>query len=77
LHGLTAKFAAGGGGGGGGSGAGGASQHAYALLQGNVIRHATMLAYIDCFWVLGVVILCLIPAVFLMKKAKPGAAMVH
>jgi hypothetical protein len=31
-----------------------------------------MLAYIDNFWLLGVVILCLIPAVFLMKKSKPG-----
>ena len=32
-----------------------------------------MLAYIDCFWFLGVAILCMIPAVFLMKKSKPGA----
>src|SRR5580658_3087238 len=53
-----------------GSGGTSAQQHAYALLQGNVIRQATMLAYIDNFWVLGIVIGCLIPSVFLIKKAK-------
>jgi MFS transporter, DHA2 family, multidrug resistance protein len=41
-----------------------AQQHAYAMMQANVIRQATMLAYIDNFWVLGVVIACLIPCVF-------------
>ena len=41
-------------------------------MQANVIRQSTMLAYIDNFWVLGVVILCMIPCVFLIKKAKPG-----
>jgi MFS transporter, DHA2 family, multidrug resistance protein len=54
------------------SGTGTASQRTYAMLQGNLIRQSTMLAYIDDFWLLGVVILCLIPAVFLMKKSKPG-----
>jgi DHA2 family multidrug resistance protein len=45
------------------------------MLQTNVIRQATMLAYVDCFWLLGVVIMCLVPVVFLMKKAKPGGPM--
>jgi DHA2 family multidrug resistance protein len=45
------------------------------MLQANVIRQATMLAYVDCFWLLGVVIMCLVPVVFLMKKAKPGGPM--
>ena len=53
-----------------------AQQHAYAMLQGNVIRQATMLAYIDNFWVLGVAILCLIPCVFLIKKQRPGGEIV-
>src|SRR5208337_1520992 len=66
LHGMTGKFW------GGGSGPGTALQHAYAMAQANVIRQATMLAYIDNFWVLGVVIACLIPCVFLIKKSKPG-----
>ena len=34
-----------------------------------------MLAYIDCFWFLGVSILAMIPMVFLMKKSKPGGGM--
>jgi DHA2 family multidrug resistance protein len=74
LHSMASTFA----GGGAGSGSGGSSalQHAYAMLQANVIRQATMLAYIDNFWVLGVAIACLIPSVFLIKKAKPGGEIV-
>ena len=34
-----------------------------------------MLAYIDCFWFLGVAILAMVPMVFLMKKSKPGGGM--
>jgi MFS transporter, DHA2 family, multidrug resistance protein len=52
-----------------------ATQQAYALIQSTVQRQATMLAYIDCFWFLGVAILCMVPAVFLMKKSKPGGGM--
>ena len=69
LQGLTAKFIQ------GGLDAATATQKAYAMLQTNVIRQATMLAYVDCFWLLGVVIMCLVPVVFLMKKAKPGGPM--
>ncbi len=75
LRGLTGIFS--GGGAGPGSGGGSAQQHAYAMLQANVIRQATMLAYIDNFWVLGVVIGCLIPCVFLIKKGKPSGMVVH
>ena len=53
----------------------GANQQAYALIQGTVERQATMLAYIDCFWLLGVSILLMVPAVFLMKKSKAGGGM--
>jgi MFS transporter, DHA2 family, multidrug resistance protein len=70
LHGITSTFS------GGGSGPGTALQQAYALMQANVIRQATMLAYIDNFWLLGVVIFCLIPCVFLIRKAKPGGEIV-
>jgi DHA2 family multidrug resistance protein len=70
LHGMTSTFS------GGGAGPGTALQQAYAMIQANVIRQATMLAYIDNFWLLGVVILCLIPCVFLIKKAKPGGEIV-
>jgi DHA2 family multidrug resistance protein len=66
LHGLSGTFQ------GGGSGPANALQHAYALVQGNLIRQSTMLAYIDIFWLLGAIIICLVPTVFLMKKSKPG-----
>jgi DHA2 family multidrug resistance protein len=74
LHGMTRTFS--GGGFGSGSGGGSAQQHAYAMMQANVIRQATMLAYIDNFWVLGIAIFCLIPFVFLIKKTKPGGEIV-
>jgi DHA2 family multidrug resistance protein len=73
LRGMTGIFS----GAGPGSGGSSAQQHAYAMLQGNVIRQATMLAYIDNFWVLGIVIACLIPCVFLIKKAKTAGMVVH
>ncbi|MGD0507637.1 MAG: DHA2 family efflux MFS transporter permease subunit [Terriglobales bacterium] len=75
LRGITGTVL-GGGVAGPGSGPGTAQQHAYAMVQANVIRQATMLAYIDNFWVLGVAIICLIPAVFLIKKQKPGGEIV-
>src|SRR3981189_817319 len=70
LHGMTSTFS------GGGSGPGTALQQAYAMMQANVIRQATMLAYIDIFWLLGVVIFCLIPCVFLIRKPKQGGEIV-
>jgi MFS transporter, DHA2 family, multidrug resistance protein len=74
LRGMTNSFA--GGGAGPGFGSGSAQLHAYALEQANLIRQAIMLAYIDNFWVLGLVIFCLIPFVFLIKKSKPGGEIV-
>lgn len=58
-----------------GESAAGATQRAYALIQGVVARQATMLAYVDCFWLLGVSILCMVPMVFLIKKSRPGGGM--
>jgi DHA2 family multidrug resistance protein len=55
-----------------GASAAGGTQQAYALIQGTVAREATMLAYLDCFWFLGVAILAMVPMVFLIKKSKPG-----
>jgi MFS transporter, DHA2 family, multidrug resistance protein len=51
-----------------------ATQQAWARIQGLVVRQATMLSYIDCFWILGIAIGLMIPLVFLMKRAKPGGA---
>lgn len=52
-----------------------AARKAYAMLQGTILRQANMQAYIDCFWLLGIAILAMIPLVFLMKKTRPGASM--
>jgi MFS transporter, DHA2 family, multidrug resistance protein len=49
-----------------------AMQKAYAMLQGNFFRQASMLAYIDNFWLLGVAILVMVPLVFLMKRPPTG-----
>ncbi|MGO8791176.1 MAG: DHA2 family efflux MFS transporter permease subunit [Terriglobia bacterium] len=43
---------------------------AYGILQ----RHATMLAFVDDFWMMGLMFLSLIPLMFLMKKARPHGA---
>jgi MFS transporter, DHA2 family, multidrug resistance protein len=58
-----------------GASAAGATDRAYALIQGTVQQQATMLAYVDCFWFLGVAILLMVPMVFLIKKSKPGGGM--
>jgi MFS transporter, DHA2 family, multidrug resistance protein len=58
-----------------GASAAGATQQAYALIQATVGRQASMLAYVDCFWFLGVAILLMVPMVFLIKKTKPGGGL--
>ena len=52
---------------------------AKALIYGFVQQQATMLAYIDSFWLFGIIFLLLIPLVFLMKKTVPhkGPVAVH
>lgn len=46
----------------------------YALLLRTLERQASVLSYIDCFWLLGLTFAALLPLVFLMKKTKPGRA---
>jgi DHA2 family multidrug resistance protein len=55
-----------------GGGPPGSSPGPWAFIQGAVARQAAMFAYIDCFWLLGVAILLMVPMVFLIKKTKPG-----
>jgi DHA2 family multidrug resistance protein len=54
-----------------GSSAALAMSQAHGLIYGNVIRHSNMLAFVDNFWLMGIVCLLLIPVMFLMKRAKP------
>jgi MFS transporter, DHA2 family, multidrug resistance protein len=49
-----------------------ASRRAYGLIAGMVGQQATMLAYVDDFWLVGVSVVIMIPLIFLMKKVKPG-----
>jgi MFS transporter, DHA2 family, multidrug resistance protein len=60
----------------GGPGSPDAIHRAYALVQSQVIRQAGMLGYIDCFWLLAVSSLVMIPLVFVMKKTRPGGGVV-
>jgi DHA2 family multidrug resistance protein len=70
LHGLAQKFQA------AGLDPTAAMQRAQAMVQATLIRQATMLAYIDNFWMLAVAMGCLIPLVFIMKKRAAGGEMV-
>jgi DHA2 family multidrug resistance protein len=58
-----------------GAGPAGSSPAPWAIVQGAIARQAAMLAYIDCFWFLGMAILAMVPMVFLIKKSKPGGGM--
>ncbi|MGA2628734.1 MAG: DHA2 family efflux MFS transporter permease subunit [Terriglobia bacterium] len=50
-----------------------ALHQAQGLIYGNLIRQATMQAFVDTFWLLGLTFLAMIPLMFLMKTAKPHA----
>jgi DHA2 family multidrug resistance protein len=52
-----------------------AQQQAYGVVQNLVQRQATMLAYIDNFYILATIILAMVPFVFLMKRTKSGGEM--
>jgi len=57
-----------------------ALSQAHGLIYGNLIRQASMLAYTDSFWLLGLTFLAMVPLMFLMKKTQPqrgAAAPVH
>jgi len=49
------------------------------VLYNLVQRQSAMLAFLDNFWLLGVVFLAVIPLMFFMKRARPqpGAVPVH
>jgi MFS transporter, DHA2 family, multidrug resistance protein len=56
-----------------------AAMKAKAVIYGFVKQQASMLAFIDNFWLLGVVFIVMIPLVFLMKKTghRKDAVQVH
>lgn len=48
-----------------------ASARAHAMVYGLLQRQASMMAFVDDFWMLGTIFLCLIPLMFVMKKVRP------
>ncbi|MBZ5542619.1 MAG: DHA2 family efflux MFS transporter permease subunit [Acidobacteriia bacterium] len=51
-----------------------ALHQAQGLIYGNLVRQATMQAFVDTFWLLGLTFLAMIPLMFFMKTAKPHPA---
>jgi MFS transporter, DHA2 family, multidrug resistance protein len=51
-----------------------AMQQAYNQIMGVVQQQAALLSYISAFWAVSVIVACLIPLPFLLKKPKPGVA---
>ncbi|MGB7621265.1 MAG: DHA2 family efflux MFS transporter permease subunit [Terriglobia bacterium] len=63
---------------GSGSDAGTAQQHSLGLLNGLLQRHATMKAFVDDFWLLGVLMLAMLPLLFFMRKpARDSEIVMH
>lgn len=55
-----------------GSDAYSASVQSHAFIYQGLLRQATMLSFIDCFWLLSALFLAVIPLVFLLKKVHHG-----
>ncbi|MFB3922700.1 MAG: DHA2 family efflux MFS transporter permease subunit [Terriglobia bacterium] len=51
-----------------------AANQAHGLLYGIVQRQAAMQAFVDNFWLLGVLFMGIVPLMFLMKKSRPQRA---
>jgi len=66
LHGASQAFQA------HGSSSSHAVQQAYGLFSGIVERQAAMLSYLDNFRILAVLVLCMVPLVFVMKRPPRG-----
>jgi DHA2 family multidrug resistance protein len=51
-----------------------ALHQAYGRIYAGLQMQAQTLAYIDTFWVLALIALCLIPLVLFLRKVEPGKA---
>jgi MFS transporter, DHA2 family, multidrug resistance protein len=56
----------------GGSSVTQAGDRAYAMVYSLLSRQAMVLAFLDVFYILGIMFLCAIPLVLLLKKNRPG-----
>jgi len=57
-----------------GSGPALALQQAYNQMMSLIQQQAALLSYVNAFWVAAVIVACLVPLPFLLKKPKPGEA---
>jgi len=57
-----------------GSSATTAAQQAQLMLYGELQRQSAMLAFVDMYWILGLVCLAMIPLMFIMKPSHPQSA---
>ncbi|HUJ28845.1 MAG TPA: DHA2 family efflux MFS transporter permease subunit [Myxococcales bacterium] len=57
-----------------GIGAAQAAKMATGAIYGQVIKQAQTLAYLDVLWMMGLFTAIMVPAVFLTRRVKPGAA---
>ncbi len=48
-----------------------ASRRAWATLYGMVQRHASMLSFVEAFWVMGVLFLVMLPFILLLRNPRP------
>jgi DHA2 family multidrug resistance protein len=60
-----------------GAGAVQAMTQAQGMMYGLVQQQAAMLAFVDSFWVLGVIFLSVIPLMFFVKKSGPHKGPIH
>jgi DHA2 family multidrug resistance protein len=51
-----------------------AKLRAVAQLSAQIQRHALVMTYGDCFWLLGMALLAIVPIVLLLRRPAPGAA---
>jgi MFS transporter, DHA2 family, multidrug resistance protein len=68
LHGSTASMAK------SGSGPAIALQQGYNQVMGLIQQQAALLSYVNAFWAVSIIVACLIPLPFLLKKPKRGEA---
>jgi len=57
-----------------GSGPALAVQQAYNQVMGLIEQQAALLSYVNAFWIASVIVACLVPLPFLLKKPRPGEA---
>ncbi len=49
-----------------------ALQQAYRQMMGLIEQQAALLAYVNAFWMVAIIVACLVPLPFFLKKPKPG-----